>query len=144
MKQLDENKLRESLQKAPWDGAFVFENIDDVVNAWVDMFTQVVNDHVPFKQKRISRPAQPRWLTNCMLMKMKERDYFLSKAKKSMNDHDWRQHRMARNQVVKMIVKANLKEIISKHLLLKAVVILKQFDRDQVQDLQNKLYKEKC
>ena len=53
LKQLDENKFRESLQKAPWDAAFVFENIDDVVNAWVDLFTQVVNDHIPFKQKRI-------------------------------------------------------------------------------------------
>ena len=73
LKQPDENKFRESLQKAPCDAAFVFENMDDVVNAWADIFTQVVNDHIPFKQKRISIPAQPRWLTNCILMKMKER-----------------------------------------------------------------------
>ena len=34
MKRLDENQLKETLKQAPWDTAFVNDDIDDVVNVW--------------------------------------------------------------------------------------------------------------
>ncbi len=34
MKRLDENQLKETLKQAPWDAAFVNDDIDDVVNVW--------------------------------------------------------------------------------------------------------------
>ena len=45
MKYLDVNGFEESLERAPWDTAFVFEDVDDIFYAWENVFNTIVDIH---------------------------------------------------------------------------------------------------
>ena len=61
IKNLDKDAFVESLETAPWDCAFVFDDINDIVDAWYKILKAVVNEHLPLKQKRVKRRNQPKW-----------------------------------------------------------------------------------
>ena len=44
------NRFKESLERAPWDTAFVFDDVDDIVYAWEN----IVDLHCPWREKRAS------------------------------------------------------------------------------------------
>ena len=52
-KTCDETKFIEDLQSVPWDTIKLFEDTDDIMEAWFDLFLQVVDKHVPIKQHRV-------------------------------------------------------------------------------------------
>ena len=41
MKQLDTGKFISALKNAPWDCAFLFEDIDEVLDTWYDIFNSI-------------------------------------------------------------------------------------------------------
>ena len=80
-KNLDEAKFIEDLQSVPWDTIKLFEDTDDVMEAWLDLFTQVVDKHVPIKQHRVKHKTQPKWMSPEILDAMKCRDRHKAVAK---------------------------------------------------------------
>ena len=52
LKRLDEQKLLNELRNAPWDTAFIFEDTDDIVSTWYDIFNKVLNSLIPKKEKK--------------------------------------------------------------------------------------------
>ena len=43
----DEAKFVEDIQSVPWDTIKLFADTDDILEAWLDLFLQVVDKHVP-------------------------------------------------------------------------------------------------
>ncbi|PFX28620.1 hypothetical protein AWC38_SpisGene6667 [Stylophora pistillata] len=88
---------------APWDAAFVFEETDDIIDTWYDIFNGILDKHAPAKTKRIKRISQPKWFTGDLNDEIKKRDCLLRKARNSRNPGDWMLFREAKNRVTKFI-----------------------------------------
>ena len=89
IKNLDKEAFVESLEIAPWDCAFVFDDINDIVDAWYKILKTVVNEQLPLKQKRVKRRNQPKWFNANILKEIRTRDNSLKKARKSNLERDW-------------------------------------------------------
>ena len=62
------------LSKAPWDTVFVFEDTKDIVDSWCKIFAEILDWHIPVKEKRGKKRAQPVWFTSEIKEAMKKRD----------------------------------------------------------------------
>ena len=87
MKCLDINRFKESLERAPWDTTFVFEDVDDIVYAWENIFNTIVDLHCPWREKRVKQATQPPWITKEVISQLRNRDVLLKVARRS-NDTD--------------------------------------------------------
>lgn len=86
------------LQSVPWDTIKLFEDTDDILEAWSDLFLQVVDKHMPVKQHRVKYKNQPQWFTPKILEAIKSRD-----RHKSLGNTD--HYKYWRNKVTKLISK---------------------------------------
>jgi hypothetical protein len=82
LKNLNEQAFRESLLSAPWDCAFIFEDHDDIVHAWYNIFNGIVDQHAPLRQKRVKRKSQPEWFSKILEDELKKRHKLLQKPGK--------------------------------------------------------------
>ena len=103
IKSLNKEQFISSLYNAPWDCAFVFEDSNDVIDCWYNIFNDIVDEHLPFKEKRVKRRIQPKWFTNDIAQAIKSRDRLLNVAKQSKLDTDWSNFRKEKNRVTKLI-----------------------------------------
>ena len=99
IKNLDKDAFVESLQTAPWVCAFLFDDINDIVDAWYKILKAVVNEHLPLKQKRVKRRNQPKWFNVNILKEMRTRDNSLKKARKSNLERDCDLYKRAKNSL---------------------------------------------
>ena len=95
----DESKFTEDLQSVPWDTIKLFDDTNDILEAWLDLFLQVVDKHVPIKQHRVKNKIQPQWMSPEILDAIKCRD-----RHKSLRNED--DYKIWRNKVVKLIQNA--------------------------------------
>ena len=105
LKNLNKEKFIASLNEAPWDCAFVFDDANEICDAWYEIFNSIVELHLPQKQKRVKREVQPKWFTSDIAQEIKVRDKLLKKARKSQIDNDWMHYRQAKNKVTELIRK---------------------------------------
>ena len=98
-KDFDETKFFADLQAVPWDVIQLFDHTDDILEAWTDLFLEVVDKNVPLKQHRVKRKNQPDWITPDILDAIKCRD-----RHKSLGNEN--QYKYWRNKVVTLIRKA--------------------------------------
>ena len=103
IKNLNKDAFVESLETAPWDCAFVFDDINDIVDAWYKILKAVVNEHLPLKQKRVKRRNQPKWFNANILKEIRTRDNSLKKARKSNLERDWDLYKRAKHSVSSLI-----------------------------------------
>ena len=108
-KRLDAQKFVDDLSKAPWDTAFVFEDTEDIVGSWYKIFTDILDSHIPVKEKRVKKSAQPIWFTSEINEAMKKRDKLLKKARISESSADWATFKCAKNEVCNSIRNAKEK-----------------------------------
>ena len=69
------------------------------MEAWLDLFSQVVDKHVPIKQHRVKLKTQPQWMSPEILDAMKCRD-----RHKAVGNED--EYKIWRNKVLKLIQNA--------------------------------------
>ena len=67
LKNLNTDELLQDLQCTPWDAAFVFDDINDVLSSIETMLNDVLDQHIPLKSKRVKRLNQPVWMTKEVL-----------------------------------------------------------------------------
>ena len=84
------------MSSVPWDIIKVFDDPDEILESWTDLFSNVVNSHLPIKQHRLKNKQQPKWLTSEIMDAMKNQDRF-----KSVNEDE--QYKIWRNKVTKLI-----------------------------------------
>lgn len=103
MKRFDEEAFKQSLQEAPWDTAFVFDDIDDIVHSWEVIFNSILDSHCPWRVKRVKQDTQAPWMTKKVMKQLHTRDHLLKVARLSDDSDDWSKYRAARNYAVSMI-----------------------------------------
>ena len=64
----------EDLQSIPWDTIKLFDDTDDIMDAWLYLLLQVVDKHVPIKQHTVKHRNQPQWMSPEILETVKCRD----------------------------------------------------------------------
>ena len=95
-KTFDEAKFVDDLKLVPWDTIKLFDDTDDIMEAWLDLFLQVVDKHVPLKQHRVKHKNQPQWMSPEILEAIKCRD-----RQKSLGNEN--EYKILRNKVIKLI-----------------------------------------
>ena len=98
-KNFEISKFNEDLESVPWDVIKVFDTVDDALDTWYSLFTEVVDKHVPLKQHRVKKVKQPDWLTPEIIDSIKTRDHY-----KAIGDTS--EYKIWRNNVVNQIKKA--------------------------------------
>ena len=105
LKNLNTDELLQDLQCIPWDAAFVFHDINDVLSSIETMLSNVLDRHISLKTKRVKRPNQSIWITRKILHSMKTRDKLLKKARNSDLPKDWSRFTHAKVQTANLLRK---------------------------------------
>ncbi|MCU7801059.1 MAG: hypothetical protein KZQ70_13205, partial [gamma proteobacterium symbiont of Lucinoma myriamae] len=95
-KNFDENKFISELQSVPWDLIPLFDETDDILETWTDLFLEVVDVNVPLRQHRVKYKNQPQWLTPDILDAIKARD-----RHKALGQEN--EYKVLRNKVTQLI-----------------------------------------
>ena len=104
-KHLNEESFLNDLYNAPWKDVEVFDDVNDAVDLWQNMFSNIIDKHIPKKSKRIKANPTP-WLNRDIKRHLSTRDYLHRKALKSNNSSDWVDFKAYRNKVTNIIRKA--------------------------------------
>ena len=105
-KNLNTEALLNDLRNSPWDSAFVFDDVDDTLDAFELLLNQALKEHIPFKQKRVRKLKQPDWINDRIISAIKTRDKELKKARKSNDPAVWAKYRRAKCFVTNLIRKS--------------------------------------
>ena len=114
MKRFDEEQFKLTLEHTPWDTVFVFDEIDDMLESWENLFTNAVDQHCPWWYKRVALVNQTPWMSNAIIDQLRLRDTLLKRSKRSNNPDDWAEYKKARNKAVGMLKGAKRKYYVSK------------------------------
>ena len=91
-----ESNFLNDLNSVPWEIIESFDDVDDIVSAWMTLFTETLDKHAPIKSHRIKRKYQPDWLTPEILDLIKDRN-------KSKLNGNMEGYKILRNKVTAMI-----------------------------------------
>ena len=80
----------------PWSVLECFEDINDAVAIWNELFIDVANRHAPLKKIRMKSASKP-WISKDLREQMAERDYAKRIAKKSGAQEQWNNYRRLKN-----------------------------------------------
>lgn len=103
MKRFNEDQFIKELNQAPWDTAFIFDDINDMLDSWELIFNSILDANCPWREKRVKRATQTPWMTNSILKQLQLRDNYLKIARRSNSADDWTNYRIARNSAVNML-----------------------------------------
>ena len=95
-KHFDSNLFIQELEDQPWSLIDVFDDPNDALIVWIDIFTAVLDQHAPKHSKRVKRINQPDWINADILQAIKTRNYFHKKE-------DFVNYRIWRNRVKIMV-----------------------------------------
>ena len=104
-KKFDEEAFLDDLCNVSWKDIEKFDNVNDAVDLWQQMFSTIVDKHVPKKSKRVKAKPTP-WLNRNITSHMSTRDYLHRKAIQSNEVSDWDAYKAYRNKVTGMIRRA--------------------------------------
>ena len=97
-KRLDLDSFRHDLATAPFNIASVFDEADDVLWAWQNLFNDICNNHAPWKQVEIRSTSAP-WISDEIRLKMNRRYKLFKKAINTKCPSLWQEYKRARNEV---------------------------------------------
>ena len=97
-KRLDLDSFRHDLATAPFNIASVFDEADDVLWAWQNLFNDICNNHAPWKQVKIRSTSAP-WISDEIRYKMNRRYKLFKKAINTKCPSLWQEYKRARNEV---------------------------------------------
>ena len=97
-KRFDPEKFIHDLSLIPWSVGEVFDNVDDRLDFFNQMFLQVLDNHAPLRRLRVKRNGVP-WVTKDLRHQMDNRDKLLRRFRKTRAVLDWECYRQQRNKV---------------------------------------------
>ena len=110
-KNFDENKFKSDTGEVPWGVLEMFDDPNDFLGVWNDLFLNVLDSHAPMREKRVKRQWQPGWLTDDIVESMRTREYHKAKKNDELYKH-WRnkvvsQIRQSKIEYYESLVRAN-------------------------------------
>ena len=55
MKMFDAELFKQTLMQTPWDSVYIFDEIDDMLDSWEKLFIDALEQHCPWRTKRVAR-----------------------------------------------------------------------------------------
>ena len=102
-KNLNADEFVKSLECTAWDSAFVFDDINNIVDSIEKMLIEVVDMYMPLNHKRVKKQNQPAWMNDEIINSIRNRDNLLKRARKSNIPADWALYKHARCKTTNMI-----------------------------------------
>jgi hypothetical protein len=90
----------------PHASAFVFDEVDDALDALELILNEVLKVHLTSKQKRVKKSKQPAWINDGIISAIKKRDHELKMARKSNSPADWEKYKGTKYYVTNLIKKS--------------------------------------
>ena len=106
MKNFNEKDFCLTSNETPWDTAFIFDDINDITDAWYCLLNSAIDEHAPLVTKRIRKRVKPQWLTDDITNLINKRNYLFKRAKNTQSEYDWRQVKVLRNKINQSITSA--------------------------------------
>jgi hypothetical protein len=78
-KTLNMDDFLNDLSMVPWDVGFIFDDIDDVLFTYEKLLNNVLEQHIPFREKRVKKRSQSPWFSKEIRRAINERDSLLKK-----------------------------------------------------------------
>eukprot|EP00112_Aurelia_sp_Birch-Aquarium-sp1_P010550 Seg2249.2 transcript_id=Seg2249.2/GoldUCD/mRNA.D3Y31 product=Fibropellin-1 protein_id=Seg2249.2/GoldUCD/D3Y31 len=107
-KNMDINGFREALETTPWWVSSVFEETDDVLNAWELLYNNVVDEYIKVRKAKVRKDSLP-WITTDIRKIMNRRYRLLNKWQRDKDPQTHHQYKEARNLARKELRKAESK-----------------------------------
>ena len=76
-KDFDQTKMNDDIEKLPWSVLDTFDDPDDALDTFISLIEGVLNDHIPWREKRVKRVTQPQWMSNDILEAIDTRDKYV-------------------------------------------------------------------
>ena len=92
------------LKNVDWNIIDIQENVNDAVELWEKLFTDIADRHAPTRKLRVKGRHAP-WITANLSNAMRDRDYHKRKAIKSNSEYHWKLYKQAKISVNKLIKK---------------------------------------
>ena len=109
----DFQQLNLALLDCPWDVMDVFEDIDDMTDYFTTLYTETCKQFIPFK-KVVVCPQDKPWMNNLVKQKLKCRNMWHKRWKRSGREHDldiYRQKRLDANETMKQAKATHFQQI---------------------------------
>ena len=103
LKKVNNDAFVKDLSDASWDTAFIFEELEDVVDSWYDIFNSILDKYAPLTTKRVKSSRQPKWFNDVLNKEIKTRDYLFKKARNSADPSLWKAFKEVKNNVTQNI-----------------------------------------
>ena len=100
--------FNKSLEDVPWHVCDIFDDIDDSVWAWTQLYENVKIDYIKERYAKVRSKTLP-WMTGEIRKEMNKRYKLLKKAKTTKRETDWLAYKSKRNAVTNMLRKAEQK-----------------------------------
>jgi exonuclease III len=91
MKHFEVNDFLDELSNQPWSILDIFDDVNESVELFIDMFKTVLNKHAPQRKRRVKRINQPGWMNHDIADAIKMRNFF-HKQLDIVNYKLWRQN----------------------------------------------------
>lgn len=91
------------MDHAPWQGAGIFDDVDDSLYLWDNLYKDIVNHHLPTRNVKIRCKSLP-WISTYIRKQINLRYKLLKEAKSSQDQVKWELYKSKRSEkVVKTI-----------------------------------------
>ena len=91
----DWSRLNELFKCIPWHCAFLSDDINEIWNAWTDLFFIAVDECIPKQRKKKNRRAP--WISSDIIKLVRRKKRLYKKAKNSNNDETWLKYKNTSN-----------------------------------------------
>ena len=93
------------MEQTPFYIASVFDDMDDILWAWNQLFRGVCDSHAPLKEIKVRSVSSP-WINNTIRLKMNRRFKLFKRAVETKDQNTWADYKRLRNEITSDLRKA--------------------------------------
>ena len=93
------------MEQTPFYIASVFDDMDDILWAWNQLFRGVSDSHAPLKEIKVRSVSSP-WINNTIRLKMNRRIKLFKRAVETKDQNIWADYKRLRNEITSDLRKA--------------------------------------
>ena len=104
-KQFNTENFKADMEQTPFYIASLFDDMDDILWAWNQLFRGVCDSHAPLKEIKVRSVLSP-WINNTIRLKMNRRFKLFKRAVETKDPNTWVDYKRLRNEITSDLRKA--------------------------------------
>ena len=109
-KNFDAANFKADIERIPFHILEIFDQKDDALRGWEQLFKDVCNAHPPFKGVKVRSMSAP-WINNTIRHKMNRRFKLFKEASRTKDPSKWAAYNKLRNETTADICRAKAKHL---------------------------------